>query len=91
MAEAKVAIVTGAAGGLGAEIAGRLSTRAAPMCWLRTSTKRLCATAPQKRKSRGEIVAHPADITKPDAVKEPDSGGDRPLGEARRAVEQRGN
>ena len=68
MAEAKVAIVTGAAGGLGAEIAGQLSARGANVLATDLNEKALrdCAT---KRKSRGEIVAHPADITKPDAVK----------------------
>jgi NAD(P)-dependent dehydrogenase (short-subunit alcohol dehydrogenase family) len=68
VAEAKVAIVTGAAGGLGAEIAGQLSARGANVLATDLNEKALrdCAT---KRKSRGEIVAHPADITKPDAVK----------------------
>ena len=68
MAEAKVAVVTGAAGGLGAEIAGQLSARGATVLATDLNEKALrdCAA---KRKSRGEIVAHPADITDPDAVK----------------------
>jgi NAD(P)-dependent dehydrogenase (short-subunit alcohol dehydrogenase family) len=68
VAEAKVAIVTGAAGGLGAEIAAQLSARGANVLATDLNEKALrdCAA---KRKSRGEIVSHPADITKPDAVK----------------------
>ena len=68
MAENKVVIVTGAAGGLGSEIVGQLSARGASVLATDLNEKALrdCAA---ERKSRGEIVVHPANITDPAAVK----------------------
>ena len=68
MAEDKVVVVTGAAGGLGSEIVGQLSARGAVVLATDLNEKALrdCAA---ERKSRGEIVVHPANITDPAAVK----------------------
>jgi NAD(P)-dependent dehydrogenase (short-subunit alcohol dehydrogenase family) len=62
MAEERVVVVTGAAGGLGSEIVGQLSARGALVLATDLNEKALHESA-SKRKSRGEIVAHPANIT----------------------------
>ncbi len=67
MAEEKVVVVTGAAGGLGSEIVGQLSARGALVLATDLNEKALRETA-AKRKSRGEIVAYPANITERAAV-----------------------
>jgi NAD(P)-dependent dehydrogenase (short-subunit alcohol dehydrogenase family) len=67
VAEEKVVIVTGAAGGLGSEVVGQLSARGALVLATDLNEKALRETA-AKRKSRGEIVAHPANITERAAV-----------------------
>jgi len=68
VAEEKVVVVTGAAGGLGSEIVRQLSARGAVVLATDLNEKALrdCAA---ERKSRGEIVVHPANITDPAAVK----------------------
>jgi NAD(P)-dependent dehydrogenase (short-subunit alcohol dehydrogenase family) len=67
VAEEKVVVVTGASGGLGSEIIGQLSARGALVVATDLNEKALRESA-SKRKSRGEIVAHPADITDRAAV-----------------------
>jgi NAD(P)-dependent dehydrogenase (short-subunit alcohol dehydrogenase family) len=66
--EEKVVIVTGAAGGLGSEIVGQLSARGARVLATDLNEKALrdCAA---ERKSGGEIIAHPGNITDPADVK----------------------
>ena len=68
MAEEKVVVVTGAAGGLGSEIVGQLSARGAAVLATDLSEKALRACAAE-RKSRGEIGVHPADLSDPADVK----------------------
>ena len=76
MAEEKVVVVTGAAaGGLGSEIVGQLSARGAFVLATDLNEKALHEAA-SKRKSRGEIVAHPANITDRAAVEGVISGCD---------------
>lgn len=62
MAEERVVIVTGAAGGLGAEIVGQLSDRGVSVLATDLNETALRETA-AKRQSRGEIVALSADVT----------------------------
>lgn len=68
MAEEKVVVVTGAAGGLGSEIVGQLSARGAAVLATDLNEKALRACAAE-RKSRGEIAVHPADLSDPADVK----------------------
>jgi NAD(P)-dependent dehydrogenase (short-subunit alcohol dehydrogenase family) len=67
VAEEKVVVVTGAAGGLGSEIVGQLSARGAKVLAtdLDQEALRDCAV---KRRSHGEIVVHPANLTDRAAV-----------------------
>ena len=67
MAEERVVVVTGAAGGLGSEIVGLLSDRGVAVLATDLSETALRETA-AKRQSRGEIVIHPANITDRAAV-----------------------
>lgn len=67
MAQERVVIVTGAAGGLGSEIVGLLSARGVAVLATDLDGAVLDDHA-AKRRSRGEVVAHAADVTDPGAV-----------------------
>lgn len=67
MAEERVVIVTGAAGGLGSQAVAQLSDRGARVVAVDIDADRLEAVAAGA--NGGEVVAHPADVTKEDDVK----------------------
>jgi NAD(P)-dependent dehydrogenase (short-subunit alcohol dehydrogenase family) len=67
MADERVVIVTGAAGGLGSEIVEQLSARGVAVLATDLNEKALRESV-SKRQSRGEVVAHPANITDRAAV-----------------------
>lgn len=67
MSEERAVIVTGAAGGLGAEIVARLSARGVAVLATDVNESALKEVA-DKRKSAADIVTHVADITDKDAV-----------------------